>query len=203
MNNLIDQIITLEYKQFSSVQNRDGRSDCQDDFTTFEIMRKSQFEMWNENLLHSYLQDLVHAEATGWNLPMEKYARMMESTAYEEYLQLKDALPLRSQQRLLKQEELIKEIMYWYEQLKVIYPLVVATGRPLYTYQDTLEVTSTETYLRGELTTYSDETFNLYYEQFHGCTSLEESIPYKDVLAMAKLYGYTSLEELENSLKRR
>ena len=78
---LIDEVIEREWEQFQYVQNEGGRASCQDDHETFVIMRKSQFMNWTQELLESYRQDLIEAEAAHWNLLTEKYARMMESTA--------------------------------------------------------------------------------------------------------------------------
>lgn len=84
-NQLIKEIVEMEWQQFQNVHNEGGRASCQDDKETFEIMRNSQFLVWNEEVLKSYLADLQDAWADGWNLLTEKYARMMESTAPKEY----------------------------------------------------------------------------------------------------------------------
>ena len=89
---LIDKIIEEEWKQFDKVNNEGGRASCQDNLTTFRIMRKSQFDNWNEMMLESYCRDVKKAAAEGWNLLTEKYARMMESTDPEGYEKLKDQI---------------------------------------------------------------------------------------------------------------
>ena len=71
---LIDEVIEREWEQFQYVQNEGGRASCQDDHETFVIMRKSQFMNWTQELLESYRQDLIEAEAAHWNLLTEKYA---------------------------------------------------------------------------------------------------------------------------------
>ena len=55
---IIEKIVALEWKQFDRVKNEGGRADCQNDFQTFSIMRKSQYLAWTEELLHSFYQDL-------------------------------------------------------------------------------------------------------------------------------------------------
>ena len=60
---LIDEVIEREWEQFQYVQNEGGRASCQDDHETFVIMRKSQFMNWTQELLESYRQDLIEAEA--------------------------------------------------------------------------------------------------------------------------------------------
>ena len=42
---LINQIISEEYRMFSEVQNIGGRASCQDDYDTFYIMRCAQHNM--------------------------------------------------------------------------------------------------------------------------------------------------------------
>ena len=92
---LINQIVALEWQQFQNVNNEGGRAECQDNRETFEIMRKSQFLAWDQDVLESYLQDLTEAEKKHWNLLTEKYARMMESTVPEQFAEIKDRLPAR------------------------------------------------------------------------------------------------------------
>ena len=96
----IEAVVDIEWIQFQQVHNEGGRASCQDDRETFEIMRKSQFLAWTEEVLESYLQDLRDAWKEGWNLLTEKYARMMESTAPEEYERFREILPKRSGKRI-------------------------------------------------------------------------------------------------------
>ena len=58
---LIENIIALEWEAFDKVDNEGGRADCQDDYETFYIMRKSQYLTWNIPLLQSFLKDLKPA----------------------------------------------------------------------------------------------------------------------------------------------
>lgn len=94
---LVDAVVTAEWEMFSNVQNVGGKASCQMDPKTFRIMRSSQMDNWDDELLGSYLEDLLNARLEGRNLVTEKYARMMESTFPEEYAQLADrGRPLRS-----------------------------------------------------------------------------------------------------------
>ena len=90
---LVDAVVTAEWEMFSNVQNVGGKASCQMDPKTFRIMRSSQMDNWDDELLGSYLEDLLNARLEGRNLVTEKYARMMESTFPEEYAQLADSLP--------------------------------------------------------------------------------------------------------------
>ena len=51
---LIENIIRLEWDMFQKVKNVGGRASCQDDFKTFHIMRRSQYENWTDEMLLSY-----------------------------------------------------------------------------------------------------------------------------------------------------
>ena len=197
---VIEKIVALEWKQFDRVKNEGGRADCQDDFQTFSIMRKSQYLTWTEDLLRSYYQDLVDAEAKGWNLIMEKYARMMKSTNLEKYAMLEKDLPVIAGERDMLQEEIIKFQVAWMEEFAEKYPKMAGNARSIRTSEDNAFNTSYETYLRGEMSTYSENTFILY------CGFITKLLKESRNLAMeimrntAKLYGYDSLEDAERRI---
>lgn len=198
---MIDKIVNLEWKQFQAVENQGGRASCQDDRETFDIMRKSQFLAWDEEVVDSYYQDLIKAELAHWNLLTEKYARMMESTAPAEYETLKDVLPVRTKERLLLQEKIIEMNIKWEEEFAAKYPNIAGRGRVIHTKEDTPWSTSVETYARGELGTYSNETCRKYYDM---CLRMEregESLTEKTMLFMIKFYGYETMEAAEESHK--
>ena len=44
---LAEKIAELEFEAFDKVKNEGGRADCQNDWATFSIMRKSQYLTWN------------------------------------------------------------------------------------------------------------------------------------------------------------
>lgn len=194
---LISQIVEMEWKQFQDVQNEGGRADCQDNRETFEIMRKSQFLAWNQDVLESYLKDLQEAEEQNWNLLTEKYARMMESTAPEKFEEIKDRLPRRSRQRIAAQEEMISMQVHWEEEFAEQYPNVAGRGRRLHTYEDTPWDTSIETYARGELGTYSDRTVELLGDMYRKIKEDGENLSVKILENMVHFYGYASLEKAE------
>ena len=197
---LIDKIVELEWKQFDQVKNEGGRASCQDDFETFAIMRKSQYLTWTEELLHSYYSDLLLAEQNGWNLIMEKYARMMQSTAPEKYEKLVPTLPVRTKEREQITEEIIKIQVAWMEQFSEKFPKMAGNARSIHTYEDTVYNTSYETYLRGEIGTYGEETFVLYGRFIAGLFKEEKNLAYETMRNTAILYGYKSVEEAEDKL---
>ena len=166
------EIVDHEYVMFDKVQNIGGRADCQDNRPTFYIMRSSQLSAWSEEMRRSYLQDLLEAEAAGRNLLTEKYAYMMEQTNPAEYAQIADRLPARSREK---------------------------RGRATHSGDDRAWATSFETYLRGELSTYSMKTLSLYEAHVESLraagTNMNRAILQKEV----ELYGYPSLEAAEKA----
>ena len=197
---VIKSIVELEWKQFDKVKNEGGRADCQNDWNTFSIMRKSQYMAWTEELLRSYYEDLQAAERKGWNLITEKYARMMKTTAPEKYTKLEKELPALSEERIAIQEEIIKIQVGWMEAFSEKYPKMAGNARVIHTYEDTAFQTSYETYLRGELGTYSEITFLLYGRFITDLLREEKNLAYEIMNHTAKLYGYLSVEDAEGQL---
>lgn len=193
-----DYIVRAEFAQFDRVRNQGGRADCQDDWPTFHQMRLSQFLTWPQALLDSYAQDLEAASRSGRNLLTEKYGRMMASTEPDHYAaHIAPALPHLSAPRVADQERIIARQVAWAADFMAEFPRLGAGMRRLRTAQDTVEETSFETYLRGELGTYSDATLALYgalVDQFaaSGRNLTRETVGYTVVMA-----GRESLADAE------
>ncbi len=198
---LTNNIIKLEWEQFDKVENKGGRADCQDDFNTFSIMRKSQYLAWDEDLLESYLDDIKTAMSNGWNLIMEKYARMMESTSPEEYEEIKGVLPFRSDSRRQIEEAIIEIQVKWMEEFAQNYPKMANNSRSIHTKEDSINNTSYETYLRGELGSYSDITLKMYGRFITRLLDENKNLAYIIMSNTAKLYGYISIDEAEAKIK--
>lgn len=194
---LVEKIIELEWNQFDQVKNIGGRADCQDDFETFSIMRKSQYLTWTEELLVSYCNDLIAADRRGWNLIMEKYARMMQSTNPKEYAEFEPDLPLLHEERIRIQEEVIKIQVEWMEEAAKKYPRITKNMRSIRTNTDTPFNTSYETYLRGELGTYSEQTFILYTGFVISLMKKGANLAINTIKNTVECYGYASIEEAE------
>ena len=161
--NLAEEITKLEWQQFQLTQNEGGRANCQEDWQTFHIMRMSQFLTWPLDLQESYKKDLEHANSDGRNLITEKYARMMESTAPEIFERtIKPYIKPILEPRKSDQEHIILTQVKWADDFRNRYTHLGLAMRVLKTSEDTEENTSFETYLRGELSTYSAETFAKY-----------------------------------------
>jgi hypothetical protein len=197
---VIDEILRLEWDAFQDVRNEGGRASCQDDYKTFTIMRVAQFLMWSEDMLESYRNDLFEAKRSGRNLMEEKYARMMESTAPSQYKAFADKLPPVSYEKKLLIDETVAIMLRWQGEYMRAYPKMASRSRPLRTSEDEPDDTSFETYLRGELATYSEATLRLFAEHnrrllAHGVNAAIQSMEYT-----ASMYGYQSLAEAEKLL---
>jgi len=199
-DNLIEKIVEMEWKQFDKVKNEGGRADCQNDFRTFSIMRKSQYMTWNEKLLKNYYADLENAWANGWNLITEKYARMMKSTCPEKYEEIEKELPARSVERERITEEIVKIQVRWMEEFAGKFPKMAGNARSIHTYEDNEYNTSYETYLRGEIGTYGEETFVLYGRFIAKFLQEDKNLAYETMNNTAKLYGYESVEDAETKI---
>lgn len=197
---MIEKIILEEWQQFDKVKNEGGRADCQDDFETFSLMRKSQYLTWPRTLLESFYGDLYQARENGWNLIMEKYARMMKSTNPKQYAALEANLPVISDERNQIQEEIIRIQVSWMEEFSKQYPKMSANARSIHTEEDSAFNTSYETYLRGEISTYSEDTFVSYVKFIIGLLKEGRNLAYETMENTAKLYGYASLDTAEQKL---
>ena len=197
---LIQKLVLLEWHAFDKTENRGGRADCQDDWNTFSIMRKSQYMTWSIPMLQSFIDDFERANERGWNLITEKYARMMESTAPEEYEQIKDSLPEIPADKKQIIEEIVKIQVGFMEECAEKYPKAASNARSIHTSEDSLWNTSYETYLRGELSTYSDRTLELYGRFITELCRQGKNLAVMTLSNTAVLYGYESLEDLENRL---
>lgn len=198
---LINEIVTLEWEAFDKVENEGGRADCQDDFNTFSIMRTSQYYTWTEEMLKSYIHDFRAANDKGWNLITEKYGRMMETTAPARFKEIKDSLPPIPDMKKEIIEEIVKIQVGWMEEFAARYPKAAGNARSIHTSEDNLYNTSYETYLRGELSTYSDETLDLYGRFIAGLYEQNKNLAEMTMRNTAILYGYESLEDLEAKLQ--
>jgi hypothetical protein len=200
-DNIIDQIIEIEWNMFSGVSNIGGRASCQEDPETFKIMRSSQFAAWATDVLTSYLDDLISAKKEGRNLMTEKYARMMEYTSPLEWANLAHLLPNVNKKNLNFINTIVKYILEWEYELSKNFPYIRAKGRPTFSSSDNPGVTSLESYLRGELATYSLKTLVLYHNNVLQQRLNDINASEITLLHMVKAYGYKSLEEANERLK--
>ena len=197
MNPIIEQIVEMEWEMFQNVRNTGGRAACQDDFETFHVMRKSQFLTWDLPLLESYWQDLQEGKVQGRNLVMEKYAYMMESTAPKEYEAIATGLPKISEEKQAMVEQIVAIQVGWREEFAEKYPHLSGQARIIHTSEDTLYDISFETYLRGELKTYSMQTLVLYGRRIVAFVQEQKNMTEEIMRYTTAFYGYKTLEDAE------
>ena len=194
---LVERIVEREWSMFSTVSNVGGPASCQFEPATFRIMRTSQICDWPEPLLQSYHSDLMAAEKQGRNLMSEKYARMMESTFPDEYREIAPLLPEVDAAALAMVEDIVAAHVAWKMETAQKYPLLTDRGRAVLTKDDTRYGTSFETYLRGELKTYSPQTIRLLYEYTMDQKRCGENGTEATLLRQVNQYGYATLEDAE------
>ena len=195
---IAEEITRLEWQQFQLTENEGGRANCQGDWQTFHIMRMSQFLAWPLDLQESYRQDLERANSDGRNLITEKYARMMESTAPEIFERtIKPYIKPILEPRKSEQEKIILTQVKWADDFRNRYTHLGIAMRVLKTSEDTAENTSFETYLRGELSTYSAETFAKYKTFIEDLTAKNLNLTQMIITNTVHMYGYDSLDSAE------
>ena len=98
-------------------------------------------------------------------------------------------------------ERIVAIVLEWEKELSERFPNVLKKGRPIYSTEDTVFTTSVETYLRGELHTYSLRTLELYLANV--VQQKSENINGSEITLAhtLKQYGINSLEEANEKLK--
>lgn len=192
---LVEAIARMEFDAFDEVKNEGGRAECQDDWYTFHIMRASQYTTWTDEMLVQYAVDFSLSMDTGWNPITEKYGRMEESTVPEEWERIKDKFPIIPPEKRSIMEEIIRIQVDWMEEFAKEYPGLASHARRIHTSEDMPWDTSYETYLRGEIGTYSDKMLKLYGQFIVGIVKDEDNLAYRIMNETIHMYGYSSFEE--------
>ncbi len=154
------ELILPEWAMFQVVQNEGGRAVCQDDWPKFRLFRLAQFLTWSPALHEAYRADLLQAEAEGRNLLTEKYGYMMAKTDPTAFAQIRDYLPAISEEKYRLINQIASVYVGWHE-AHTAAESGQSGARPIHSSEDSKRLTSFETYLRGELATYSEDTLRL------------------------------------------
>lgn len=155
---IIEDIVSHEWQFFTSTVNYGHRAPCQDQKGNFLASRRSYWHMYSIEVLQSYLEDIKDALFHGRNLVTFKYAYMMQYTHPEEYEQLREKLPLISSTKSTLVKSIMHLYMTWEDSIKHSQPHLDNHNRKLYRKDENSRSTSVETYMTGELLSYSEET---------------------------------------------
>jgi len=185
---IIDAILDIELRMFLTV-NPMQTSGCQEYPESFKLHRRAQFHPWTEEALGSYLEDLHAAQEHGENLMRRKYARMQ------------GLLPPTEDQPVL--DEIVRLKMDWQRAMFRNYPAVMSGARPITDEGRQAQMTSFETYARGELETYSERTLGLLHRDLLAMLAAGESLSEQVYDYLVRASGYASLAEAEKKLKDR
>ncbi|MEG1798730.1 MAG: DUF4125 family protein [Synergistaceae bacterium] len=201
MKNLIEEIIKTEWAFFDKVKNEGGRAECQDDFRTFSIMRRSQYMAWSPAMLESWRADLREAaeDENGRNPMTEKYGYMMCISDPEANAELAKLLPYVSEEQRCAARRITEKLLPQNEAFRKKYPHVAGCGRPLRTSEEKAAgVTSIETYELGELCTYSTRTLALFERHLAELERSGISYPERVIENSLIQRGFTGLAQAED-----
>jgi hypothetical protein len=190
---LVEEILSIELEMFLSVPT-ERKSACQDYPESFKLHRRAQFSAWSDRTLESYRSDLREAQAQGRNLMTHKYARMQGLIAEAHGGGSEGARAI---------DDIVRIHYGWQEELFRKYPAFMSGARPLGSGDDSDRATSFETYLRGELDSYSEPTLSCLHADI---LSLRESgLNMSEVVYdfLVRQLGYPSLSEAERTLAER
>jgi len=125
---------------------------------------------------------------------------MMESTAPEKFGELCASLPVISEEKKEIMEGIIAIQVTWMEAFAQKYPKVAGNARSIHTSEDTAYNTSYETYLRGEMGTYSDKMLLLYGAFIAGLAKEDKNLAYLTMENTVHMYGYADIETAEEKM---
>jgi Protein of unknown function (DUF4125) len=190
---IVEEILSIELEMFLSVPT-ERRSACQDHPDSFKLHRRAQFCAWSDRTLASYFSDLREAKAQGRNLMTHKYARMQGLIPEAHGGGSEGA-------RII--DDIVRIHYGWQEELFRKYPVFMSGARPLGSGEDSDRATSFETYLRGELDSYSKPTLS--HLQADILSLRDKGLNMSEVVYdfLVKRLGYPSLAEAERTLAER
>ena len=129
----------------------------------------------------------------------EKYARMMESTAPLEYARFADLLPAIPKEKQDIIEGIVELQVRDMEEFSVKYPKLAGNARTIHTSDDLPYDTSYETYLRGELGTYSDKMLDMYGRYIVEHVRSGKNVAQEIMENTIHFYGYKDLETADEN----
>ena len=198
---LIENIIETEWNFFDKVHNEGGRASCQDDWPTFSVMRRSQYQAWRLPLIESWRADLQTAAQEGRNPLTEKYGYMMCVSDPQGSSEVAAQLPPVPFEKRQLARRIVEKLLPLNEAFRRQYPRVAGRGRPLHTSEEAAAGwTSVETYETGELWTYSQKTLELLEKRLDELANEGKSYPEMVIENSLVQRGFKSLAEAEEYL---
>jgi hypothetical protein len=181
---LREEIIDIELEMFLAVSPV-APADCQQYSEGFKLHRRAQFSTWSKETLDSYLNDLQQARENGENVMATKYLRMQ------------GRIPTVNANPLIG--EIVAIQLEWQREMFKKYPKLMANARPVSQDKDSTDLTSFETYLKGELETYSNRTLALLHRDIQ--THRKNGINMSERLYryLVKQLGYASIDQAEQN----
>ena len=154
----LSEIIEKEWDMFTSVNAINKNAPCLNNKREFTIVRLSQWMVYDEEILKSYLEDIDGFTREGRNIVAEKYAWMMETTEPKHFSTIRHLLGPVSEEKQQLIEAILLINKYWYSHITRELPNTIKYSREVGSLQDKIDNTSVETYMRGEFNTYSEKT---------------------------------------------
>lgn len=198
MNELLNQILDIEWEQFRTV-NGEERVSCQEQKPTFLKMRTAQFKIWDDESLASYLEDLKLSEKEHRNMLREKYIRMMENSEPEKYEIFGKDLPPVSEEKKKLVADIWAIMLKQTEKMREKYPVLALGGRPLHASEEH-GWSSVETYQTCELTTFSENTLRCFLKHVKDLEAQGIDIVYKIQENSVTCLGYKDMDAAEAAM---
>ena len=181
----VKQIVELEWAMFIRVKS-DRPAPCQNAPENFKTIRESIFDIWTDEMLGSYLNDLIIANEQGRNLMTEKYARMDN---------LVD--PLSTNPVI---EKIVAIECKWQQEIQNNYPALYE--QCCRRTDPTGDGSDFSVYLQSELETYSDHTLGLYYDNVKNADDSLKNLAMDALHRLVQKSGYKDLTHAEDYLSK-
>ncbi len=198
---LTERIIEKEWAMFHNV-NGSTRADCQEDRATFELMRRAQYDAWDESTVACFFADICAAEREGRNLSREKYIRMMKSTDPVGYEVFKGELPPVSEEKAALVSELWTKYLAQTKRMREKYPCIAMGGRPTLADEEA-GWASIETYQTSESLTYSEETLRSLLKHVNELEARGVDLAFEIQKNSVLSLGFSSMDEAEKLMSAR
>ena len=125
----------------------------------------------------------------------------MKYNSPQEYEKIKDILESPGQNKISLIEKIMSIYMKWEEEFFKKYPIFSSMGRALYSKDDDDIETSIETYLRGELLSYSEKTLELYLKYILEMKEKNINLAIKNMDNLANMQGFKNSNDVEEYYK--